>query len=156
MSRKPKPSGQSKSTQTKPTQTKPTQTRSSPSVSQEGAASRRTREIADREAESGNPLPLQIMLANMLFYSKRALQYEAELVEVEARVNGLRAGSTEQKVALRELMEVFAKGRDNRALSQAAAAEAAPYMHPRLRSIELRGKSDSPLIVQLGGSDAEL
>jgi hypothetical protein len=80
-----------------------------------GSATKKTREIADKAAAEGIT-PLEVMLKTM-----RALVAKAERVAAEGPEEGDRIVSP-----LQLLVE-----------ASAVAKDAAPYMHPRLSSVEM-------------------
>jgi hypothetical protein len=81
-----------------------------------GSATKKTREIADRAAEDGIT-PLEVMLKTM-----RALVEKAERVASDGQEEGERIVSP-----LQLLVE-----------ASAVAKDAAPYVHPRLSSIDMK------------------
>lgn len=83
-----------------------------------GAATKRTREIADKLAESGEMTPLEYMLG-VLRETPEKIKAQYDSGEIDA---------VEYAVKMTELI----KRRDN------AAEKAAPYIHPRLASIEAK------------------
>lgn len=88
----------------------------------EGAATKKTREIADREAQSGLT-PLEVMLNTMRIYVDEAVAYRnvrTETGEIDVQSN----------LAALQLLEKASE----------VAAKAAPYMHPRLASVEHSAK----------------
>lgn len=88
-----------------------------------GSATKRTRAIADKAAASGLT-PLDVMLDNMTFAHQRAGQVLATLLE----------GGAEVPDAFNEFKELLRF----RGMAQEAAKDAAPYLHPRLSSIDLK------------------
>ncbi len=89
-----------------------------------GAATKRTREIADKAAEEGIT-PLEVMLKAMREFVERAETMRPDDVEM---VNN--------KVVTR--LSLLAEAAD-------VAKDAAPYMHPRLAAIEHTGKDGKDL-----------
>ena len=88
----------------------------------EGAATKKTREIADREAENGLT-PLEVMLNTMRIYVDEAIAFR----NIHTEDGQIDPQSNAAALALLE------KASD-------VAAKAAPYMHPRLASIEHSAK----------------
>jgi hypothetical protein len=106
-----------------------------------GAATKRTREIADKAAEEGIT-PLEVMLSNMRFAHLEASGILEKLLASDAeKPNGFDS--------LKELMRY-------RAMAQEAAKDAAPYVHPRLAAIEHSGeiktRSLAEELAELNGS----
>ena len=87
-----------------------------------GSANTKTREIANRAAEEGIT-PLEVMLDNMRFAYSEAGDLLAKLLTEGAE-------PTEAFDQLKELLKY-------RGMAQEAAKDAAPYMHPRLASVEI-------------------
>jgi hypothetical protein len=77
--------------------------------------------VAKASAEGAQPL--EVMLRNMRFADRKAIELQAEIEE---------RGSAEPE----ELKEMMAL----QATAQACAREAAPYCHPRLAAVEQRGE----------------
>lgn len=90
-----------------------------------GSANTKTREIADRAAEEGIT-PLEVMLDNMRFAYSEAGGLLAKLLTAGA-------DPTEAFDQFKELLKY-------RGMAQEAAKDAAPYMHPRLASVEMNAK----------------
>lgn len=91
-----------------------------------GAATQRTREIADQAASDGGALPLDVLIAVMRFHYGAA---NAELArgkeaDVQALVNSFDA-------------------------AREAAKDAAPYIHPRLQAHEHKGPDDGPIRIEI-------
>lgn len=84
----------------------------------ESPATKRTREIADRESQNGLT-PLEVMLNTMRIYVDEAMAYRNVRTE-----EGLE--DPQSKLAALQLLEKASE----------VAAKAAPYMHPRLNSID--------------------
>ena len=97
-----------------------------------GAATTRTRAIADKAAETGI-LPLDVMLDNMRHFHKVALEAEAVLERLTAEdFTGVKLEPAAQfKVLLAEVK----KAAGLRQMAQACASAAAAYMHPRLTAV---------------------
>jgi hypothetical protein len=92
-----------------------------------GSSTKKTREIADRAAAEGLT-PLEVMLKAM-----RAIVTKAEDLQQSQAQEG------DSAVAALDLMVQAA----------AVAKDAAPYMHPRLQSVTLKGDAENPLAVAL-------
>lgn len=87
-----------------------------------GSANTKTREIANRAAEEGIT-PLEVMLDNMRFAHGKAADVLAQLL----------ACGAETPEAFNEFKELLRF----RGMAQEAAKDAAPYLHPRLSSVEM-------------------
>jgi hypothetical protein len=90
-----------------------------------GSANVKTRAIADKAAQEGIT-PLEVMLDNMRFAHNEAGALLAKLLSGGAE-------PTEAFDALKELLRY-------RGMAQEAAKDAAPYLHPRLSSVEMNAK----------------
>jgi hypothetical protein len=84
-----------------------------------GSASLKTRQIADQAAREGKT-PLEVMLSNMRYHDRLAEETERRVAE---------DGTTD----VAEVLKL-------RKLAQEAAEGAAPYMHPRLSSVEMKAE----------------
>lgn len=100
-----------------------------------GAANAKTRAIADKAVAEGIT-PLEVMLDNMRFFYGEAGKLAQTLVMPDAEN---REGAAE---ALKTIMGA-------RQAAQECAKDAAPYMHPRLATIEHGGKDGGPLVVEI-------
>ena len=113
-----------------------------------GAATTRTRAIADKAAETGI-LPLDVMLDNMRHFHKVALEAEAVLERLTAEdFTGVKLEPADQfKVLLAEVK----KAAGLRQMAQACARDAAAYMHPRLTAVAPQRTDDDfvPLVERL-------
>lgn len=89
-----------------------------------GAATKRTRQIADKAAEQGIT-PLEVMLQTMA-----ALMQKAD----ELKKAKLKPGEKPTVTPLEMMIE-----------AASVAKDAAPYMHPRLAAMELSGKDGKPV-----------
>jgi hypothetical protein len=90
-----------------------------------GSATQKTRAIADKAAEDG-VTPLEVMLDNMRFAHGEAHVVLEKLV----------AGGAEVPEAFNEFKELLRF----RGIAQEAAKDAAPYLHPRLSSVEVNAE----------------
>jgi hypothetical protein len=94
-----------------------------------GAATKRTREIADIAAATGK-MPLEVMLDNMRHFAKLAESAEAALAELSAdEIAGLPA-----EEQFKYLLAEVKKAAGLREMAQACARDATAYVHPRLSS----------------------
>lgn len=103
-----------------------------------GAVTVKTRKIADKTAASGKT-PLEVMVENMRHFHQLACDAEAILEGMTA--SELLGQSTEgeppdERAQFEVLLAHVRKAADLRLHSQACAKEAAPYMHPRLATVE--------------------
>lgn len=98
-----------------------------------GAANQKTSEIASKAASEG-VTPLEVMLDNMRWAHEKAA---VQLKDV------LSKGCDDRESAVSAFIEVAGL----RKIAQDAAKDAAPYMHPRLASTEVKGEGGGPLKV---------
>lgn len=94
--------------------------------------------------------PIAVMLKNMKFYHDRAESLSDKLAELADKMTPeqLAAGGKE----LMRMLELINKVGDFRLKSQACAADAAPYAHPRLSAIAVKvdnGDSKKPTAITL-------
>lgn len=112
-----------------------------------GAVTTRTREVAERALATGMS-PLDVMLDNMRHFQQVAL-------DAEATLEGLTAGEFSEQVPagaspedqFKFLLAQVKKTVGLRQAAQDAARDAAPYLHPKLTSVDMRGKVDGELSV---------
>jgi hypothetical protein len=91
-----------------------------------GSATKKTREIADRASAEGIT-PLEVMLDNMRFAHLEAHNVLGKLLE-------------DCGDSLPDAFDSYKELLRFRGMAQEAAKDAAPYLHPRLASIEHSGK----------------
>lgn len=91
-----------------------------------GAATIRTREVADKAMSQG-VTPLEVMMDNMRFAHERGTEVLAKIMDLPAD-----APQSAAMDAFKELLRF-------RAMAQDAAKDAAPYVHPRLANVEHSG-----------------
>ena len=108
-------------------------------VRKTGALTRRTMDIAEQAASTGQT-PLEVMLDNMRHFQKVALDAEAVLegLTVEEFTGRITADTPEAQ--FKELLAQVKKTAGFRQMAQDAARDAAPYIHPKLASVEHSGK----------------
>lgn len=110
-----------------------------------GALTKRTRAIAEQASAEGVS-PLEVMLSNMRHFQKVAL-------DAEATLDGLSASEFSEQVPadatpeeqFKFLLAQVRKTAGFRQLAQDAARDAAPYVHPKLASIEHTGKDGNAI-----------
>jgi hypothetical protein len=104
-----------------------------------GAITQRTREVAERSLATGMS-PLEVMLDNMRHFQQVAL-------DAEATLEGLTAEEFSDKIPsdatpeqqFKFLLAEVKKTAGLRQMAQDAAAQAAPYIHAKLASVEHKG-----------------
>lgn len=99
-----------------------------------GQLAERTRKVAEKAISEGLT-PLEVMLDNMRFAHQGANNCLAKLIEQNEQT------PLEKFDAYKEMLRL-------RGLAQEAAKDAAPYMHPRLASVEHSGHEGGPIIVK--------
>lgn len=110
-----------------------------------GAITRRTREVAERALATGMS-PLDVMLDNMRHFQQVAL-------DAEATLEGLTAEEFSEQVPpdaspedqFKFLLAQVKKTVGLRQAAQDAARDAAPYIHPKLASVQHTGDPDKPV-----------
>lgn len=96
--------------------------------SKPGAVTVRTRKVADRLIQDGGETPLEMMLANARHFFRLALDAEAMLADKTAMELG-GAANLSEKEQFDYLLAEVRKAADLRERCQAAARDAARYMH---------------------------
>jgi hypothetical protein len=113
-----------------------------------GALTERTRKLAE-EALAQGKAPLEVMLDNMRHFQQVALDAERVLngltIEEFQAKHGTALKPEDQFKAL--LAEVK-KTAGLRQMAQQCAADAAPFMHPRLATVSHTGPDGGPLVIQ--------
>lgn len=112
-----------------------------------GAITKRTREVAERALATGMS-PLDVMLDNMRHFQQVAL-------DAEATLEGMTAGEFSEQVPedaspedqFKFLLAQVKKTVGLRQAAQDAARDAAPYIHPKLTAVDMRGKVDGEMTV---------
>ena len=112
-----------------------------------GAITKRTREVAERALAEGMS-PLDVMLDNMRHFQQVAL-------DAEATLDGLTADEFSEQVPddaspeeqFKFLLAQVKKTVVLRQAAQDAARDAAPYIHPKLTAVDMRGKVDGEMTV---------
>src|SRR5580692_7926640 len=98
-----------------------------------GAATKRTREIANQAAATGK-MPLEVMLDNMRYFAKMAESAEAAIAELSADKIAEMPPEEQFKYLLAEVK----KAAGLREMAQTCARDAASYVHPRLSSTAVK------------------
>jgi hypothetical protein len=98
-----------------------------------GAATKRTREIADKAAAEGIT-PLDVMLSNMRFWNEEAAKVLRTLLDPLEPIEDV------------DVLERFRSLADMREKAEECAKDAAPFVHPRLQAVTLGGDKDAPPI----------
>ncbi|RVH27881.1 hypothetical protein [Sinorhizobium meliloti] len=121
-----------------------------------GAITKRTREVAERALATGMS-PLDVMLDNMRHFQQVAL-------DAEATLEGMTADEFSEQVSpnaspedqFKFLLAQVKKTAGFRQMAQDAARDAAPYVHPKLASVEHSGPNGGPIKLNILPEDAEL
>jgi hypothetical protein len=98
-----------------------------------GAATKRTREIADNAAATGKT-PLEVMLDNMRHFAKMAESAEAAIAELSAD----KIAEMPPEEQFKYLFAEVKKAAGLREMAQACARDAASYVLPKLSSTAVR------------------
>jgi len=113
-----------------------------------GALTKRTREVAERAVATGKT-PLEIMLANMTHFQQVALDAEAMLEGLTAEeFAGQVAQDATPEDQFKYLLAQVKKTVGLRQAAQDAARDAAPYVHPKLSSVEVDARVAGSVTVQ--------
>ena len=105
-----------------------------------GALTTRTREVAAKAIAEGMS-PLEIMLQNMAHFQQVALDAESTLDGLTASEFSTQVpGDASPEEQFKFLLAQVKKTAGFRQLAQDAARDAAPYVHPKLASIEHSGE----------------
>jgi hypothetical protein len=108
-----------------------------------GAATKLTREIANKAAKAGIS-PLEVMLDNMLHFQKVALDAEA-VIESMNEDQSQSLGETHED-RFKALLAKVKQAAGFRQIAHECARDASPYMHPRLSTVQHSGDPDAPII----------
>lgn len=121
-----------------------------------GAITKRTREVAERALATGMS-PLDVMLDNMRHFQQVALDAEATLEGLTAEEFSAQvAPNTSPEDQFKFLLAQVKKTAGFRQMAQDAARDAAPYVHPKLASVEHSGPNGGPIKLNILPEDAEL
>jgi hypothetical protein len=114
----------------------------------EGSTTLLTRKTAQEICDSGES-PLHLMHENMLFWWKAATSLGERLNEIilGAEDDPETALDPEARAEAVKVLANFLAARDR---AQACAVDAAPYCHPRLQAIQLKGKIEGEVRAILG------
>ncbi|MDW9960924.1 hypothetical protein GOB20_24585 [Sinorhizobium meliloti] len=120
-----------------------------------GAITKRTREVAERALATGMS-PLDVMLDNMRHFQQVALDAEATLEGLTAEEFSQVSPSASPEDQFKFLLAQVKKTAGFRQMAQDAARDAAPYVHPKLASVEHSGPNGGPIKLNILPEDAEL
>lgn len=108
-----------------------------------GSATTLTQELV-RKAASKGVTPVEVMLANMRWWYGQAQGAQHRIKKLLAEV-----AIDPDAENVKELCESIALLDKWREKAQDAAVDAAPYMHPKLGAVVIKGDAENPLFVQL-------
>ncbi len=121
----------------------------------QGSLTTKTREVAERVMATGKT-PLEIMLENMAHFQQVALDAEATLEGLTAEeFAGQVAADATPEDQFKFLLATVKKTAGLRQMAQDAARDAAPYVHPKLASIDANLKVGG-VNLNITPDDAEL
>jgi hypothetical protein len=109
----------------------------------------KTREIAEREAKSGEILPLEVILDNMRFFHTAAAIALNKLLAQETTPEAVvmehdpKAAGGDQPVTMLKAYETLLDLRDR---AGKAAVDAAPYIHARISATEGGEKANTDFV----------
>lgn len=112
-----------------------------------------SRKKADELAKRDDT-PLDVMVENMLFWRHKAQELELLVVEklnmIHVTCEGLTDAEQREPETMQKLITILTEVRDcsdkyvhARDKAQSCAVEAAPYVHPRIAPVHLKGGSDA-------------
>lgn len=104
-----------------------------------GALTERTRETAERALAEGKN-PLDVMLDNMRHFQQVALDAEA-VIEAMSEDDAKSLGDTHE-TQFKALLAKVKQAAGLRQMAHECARDAAPFMHPKLSSIDAKIKAD--------------
>lgn len=104
-----------------------------------GALSVRTREIAEQAITEGIS-PLEVMLSNMRFHFAEATDLMSGLIDRAKSAGPIEAS---------ELKDLLRFLHNTRSMAEECARDAAPYIHPRLATLQVGGDPNAPLVIQV-------
>lgn len=96
----------------------------------------------------GGITPLEVMVKNMRWWDDSAEGLLRQLLQM-----GDQVASFDDADLLREFFKIIEKVGIYRDKAEECAVDAAPYMHPKLASIVLKGDKDNPIEHTIAGSD---
>lgn len=121
-----------------------------------GALTKKTREVAERALATGMS-PLDVMLDNMRHFQQVALDAEATLEGLTAEeFSETVPGNASPEEQFKFLLAQVKKTAGFRQMAQDAARDAAPYIHPKLASVEHSGPNGGPIKLNILPEDADL
>lgn len=111
-----------------------------------GAGTKLTRAIADRAIAEGHS-PLEVMLDNMRHFQRVAHDAEAILAGLTAEeFAGAKGANLKPDEQFKLLLAEVKKAAGFRQMAQECARDTAPYMHPRLSTIQHEGNQNKPIV----------
>lgn len=121
-----------------------------------GALTKKTREVAERALATGMS-PLDVMLDNMRHFQQVAIDAEATLEGLTAEeFSGTVPPDASPEQQFKFLLAQVKKTAGFRQMAQDAARDAAPYIHPKLASVEHSGKDGGAINVVISSEDAKV
>lgn len=107
-----------------------------------------TRHIAEKWIAAGKPLPLDVMLENMFFYHEEVDRLMEQV--------GLWKKPPKNDVERKDRMHLIKAIMGARSNAEACACDAAPYMHPQLKSVDMKANDGRPFIIRFERGDEKL
>ena len=105
-----------------------------------GSANKKTQELVAL-AHAQGITPIEVMTRNMRFWFENGEALTKRLHELAVDV--------QDADMLKELFGLILKMGQFREKAEACAVDAAPYMHPRLAALTVRGDKENPLVHQI-------
>lgn len=103
-----------------------------------GSLTLKTRKIAEQAADAG-VTPLEVMLGNMRFHYAEATDLMGRLIGRAEEAGPIEAAE------LKDLLKFL---HNTRSMAEECARDAAPYIHPRLSTIEAKGELKGKLVIE--------
>jgi hypothetical protein len=98
-----------------------------------------------RQAQSSGVTPVDIMYKNMLTWDRQADSADRALAELSAES----IKRMKPEAAFAYLLAQAQKAVGFRQLAQKAAADLAPYKHPKLSAVALQGDDNKPIVNEI-------
>lgn len=115
-----------------------------------GALTKKTRAVAERAMAEGKS-PLEVMLDNMRYFQQVALDAEAVIENMTAGEIG-----GEPAEQFKMLLAEVKKAAGLRIMAHECARDAAPFLHPRLSSTEVKGDVAVAYVVRMPARPADI
>lgn len=109
------------------------------------------RAVANRLAEDGDVMPLEVMVENMRWFKRQAEAKWREADSIDPSVHEVVEDQQEAEAKKRMLLN---ESLERRLQAQQCATEAAPYTHSRLQAIAVGSLNNVPVVLMPHPDDA--